>query len=89
LILIHSPIAVTTIFLVPPRLRFYRSAVAKMGDKFLISLSAENRKNANVKGGEKLEVTIELDTTPRTVELPIDLQKALMKNKTAKGNFKN
>ena len=65
----------------------YRSALAKMGDKFLISLSAENRKNANVKGGDKVEVTVELDTTPRTIELPIDLQKALDKNKTAKANF--
>ena len=62
----------------------YRSAVGKMGDKFMISLSAENRKNANVKGGDTLEVTIELDTEPRTVELPPDLQSALDKNKTAK-----
>src|SRR3982750_740420 len=61
----------------------YRSAVAKMGDKFLISLSAENRKNANVKGGDELEVTLELDTAPRTVDLPVELQKALSKNETA------
>ena len=65
----------------------YRSAVGKMGDKFMISLSAENRKNANVKGGDTLEVTIELDTEPRTVELPPDLQSALDKNKTAKAAF--
>jgi hypothetical protein len=65
----------------------YRSAVGKMGDKFMISLSAENRKNANVKGGDTLEVTIELDTEPRTVELPSDLQGALDKNKTAKAAF--
>ena len=65
----------------------YRSAVGKMGDKFMISLSAENRKNANVKGGDTLEVTIELDTEPRTVELPPDLQSALNKNKTAKAAF--
>jgi antitoxin component of MazEF toxin-antitoxin module len=65
----------------------YRSAVAKMGDKFLISLSADNRKNANVKGGDELEVTLELDTAPRTVELPVELQKALDKNITAKANF--
>jgi len=65
----------------------YRSAVGKMGDKFMISLSAENRKNANVKGGDTLEITIELDTKPRTVEIPIDLQKEFDKNKTAKANF--
>ncbi len=65
----------------------YRSAVGKMGNKFMISLSAENRKNANVKGGDSLEVTIELDTAPRTVEIPADLLRAFDKNKTAKVNF--
>ncbi len=65
----------------------YRSAVAKMGDKFMISLSAENRKNANVKGGDEVEVTLELDTAPRTVEIPKALQAALDKNKTAKLAF--
>ncbi len=67
----------------------YRSAVGKMGDKFMISLSAENRKKAGVNGGEAVEITLELDTLPRTVEIPTDLQEALNKNKTAKVNFKN
>ncbi|MBK8503727.1 MAG: DUF1905 domain-containing protein [Saprospiraceae bacterium] len=67
----------------------YRSAVGKMGSKFMISLSAENRINANVKGGDTLEITIELDTKPRTVEIPIDLQKEFDKNITAKANFEN
>jgi len=65
----------------------YRSAVGKMGDKFMISLSAEHRKNANVNGGETVEVSIDLDTVPRTVEIPAYLQKALDRNKTAKENF--
>jgi hypothetical protein len=65
----------------------YRSAVGKMGDRFMISLSSENRKNANVKGGDTLEVQVELDTAPRTVEVPDELQKALDKNKTAKAAF--
>jgi len=65
----------------------YRSAVGKMNGKFMISLSAENRNNAKVKGGEAVEVTLALDTAPRTVELPGDFQKALDKNKTAKSNF--
>lgn len=65
----------------------YRSAVAKMADKFLISLSAENRKNAGLKGGDEVEVTLILDTAPRTVEVPEELQKALDKNKTAKAAF--
>jgi len=65
----------------------YRSAVGKMGDQFMISLSAENRKNAGVNGGDVVEINIELDTEPRTVEIPTVLQKALDRNKTAKMNF--
>lgn len=65
----------------------YRSAIGKMGDKFMISLSAENRKNANVKGGDTVDINLELDTAPRTVEVPAELKKALDKNKTAKANF--
>ena len=65
----------------------YRSAVGKMGDKYMISLSAENRKNANVKGGDTVEISLELDTEPRIAEVPKDLQKALDNNKTAKINF--
>jgi len=67
--------------------RTYRSAVGKMGDTFLIILSAENSAKANVKGGDELGVFVELDTEPRTVEIPIDLLTALNKNRTAKANF--
>ena len=66
----------------------YRSAVGKMGGKFMISLSAEHRTNAKVNGGDIVEVSIELDTAPRTVALPADLKTAFEKNKTAKTNFK-
>lgn len=65
----------------------YRSAVGKMGDKYLISLSAENRKNANAKGGDELVVDIFLDTGPRPVEIPDDFNKALKKNKEAQTAF--
>lgn len=56
----------------------YRSAVAVMGGKYMIGLSAENRQAAGVQGGEELDVTIELDLEPRTVEIPADLQKVLL-----------
>lgn len=65
----------------------YRSAVGKMGGKFMISLSAENRNNAGVKGGDALEVAIEPDNAPRTVELPPEFQIELDKNETAKSAF--
>lgn len=65
----------------------YRSTVAVMGGQYLVSLSAENRKNAKVAGGDEVEITIELDTEPRTIELPIDFKKALAENHLAEINF--
>ena len=65
----------------------YRGAVGKMGNKFLISLSAENRSNAGVKGGDQVVVTVNLDTEPRTVEIPPPLQQVFRKNKVAKAAF--
>ncbi len=55
----------------------YRSAIAAMGGKPMISLSAENRKFAGVEAGDAVDVTVELDLEPRTVEVPQDLMSAL------------
>jgi hypothetical protein len=57
----------------------YRSAVAAMGGKFMIGLSAEHRQAAGIQGGQDAEITLEADTEPRTVTLPADLQAALKK----------
>lgn len=65
----------------------YRSAVAKMGDRFLIGLSAANRKASGLKGGDAVQVTLSLDTEDRTVEIPEDLQAALDRNSAAKAAF--
>ena len=59
----------------------YRSTVFVMGGKFLVGVAAEHRVKAKVKGGDKIEVTLELDDAPRTVELPADLAAALKKAK--------
>jgi hypothetical protein len=56
----------------------YPGAVAVMGGKFMIALSADNRQAAGVQGGEEVEVTIELDNEPRTVEIPKDLRSTLV-----------
>lgn len=55
----------------------YRSAVAVMDGKFMVGVSAENRQAAGVEGGEEVDVTIEVDREPRTVDIPADLQAAL------------
>src|SRR5665648_507079 len=56
----------------------YRSAIAVMGGKFMISFSSEHRQAAGVQGGQEADVTLELDLDPRTVEVPKDLNDALV-----------
>lgn len=55
----------------------YRSAVAVMGGKFMLPVSAEVRQNAGIAGGEEVEVTLVLDTEPRILEVPEDFEQAL------------
>ncbi len=50
-------------------------------------LSAENRGAAGVKAGDKVEITLELDTEPRTVAVPEDLAAALSKERGARERF--
>jgi hypothetical protein len=55
----------------------YRSTVAVMGGVFMLGVSAEVRQHAGVAGGDVVDVDIELDTEPRTVDVPPDLAAAL------------
>ena len=55
----------------------YRNTVAVMGGVFMVGVNAEHREAAGVKAGDTLDITLELDTAPRTVELPDDLAAAL------------
>jgi hypothetical protein len=57
----------------------YRSTVAVMGGKFMLPLAKEHRDAAGLKGGDKVEVSLELDTAPREVEVPKDFAAALRK----------
>jgi hypothetical protein len=65
----------------------YRNRIASLGGKFLIAVSAEVRGKASVKGGDKLEVELSLDTAPREVSLPDDFKKVLATNKKASKFF--
>ena len=65
----------------------YPNTVAVMSGKYMIGVSKERRKLAGVNPGEMVEVTLELDTAPRVMEVPPDLQKALDKDKAAKAYF--
>jgi hypothetical protein len=55
----------------------YRSTVAVMGGSFMIPFSQEHRTRSGIEPGTDVEVSLELDTQPRTVEVPADLAAAL------------
>src|SRR4051812_16639134 len=55
----------------------YRGMVQTSSGRFMLSLSAANREAAGLEAGNKVEVTLELDTEPRAVEVPDDLKSAL------------
>lgn len=61
----------------------YRTTVARMGGRFLVPVSADVRKAAGVTAGDELDVGIELDDAPRTVEVPADLAAALAEEPAA------
>ena len=65
----------------------YRSTVAVMNGKFMVGVSKDVREKAGVNGGDKVDITLSLDTLPREVELPADFVKALSKDVKAKKFF--
>lgn len=57
----------------------YRSTVAVRGGTFMLPLAKAHREAAGVQGGERVKVTLTLDTAPRDTPLPADLKAALAK----------
>jgi antitoxin component of MazEF toxin-antitoxin module len=55
----------------------YRNTVAVFGDVFMVGVSQAHRKASGLQPGDEIEVTLELDTEPRTVDVPGDLRAAL------------
>jgi hypothetical protein len=55
----------------------YRTTAVRMGGRFLVPLSAENREAAGVVAGQRISVDIEPDTAPREVTMPDDLAAAM------------
>lgn len=65
----------------------YRSSIASMGGRFLLSVSADVRERAGVKAGDEVDVDVELDTEPREVNVPADFAAALDARPEAKSFF--
>ena len=65
----------------------YRSTIAPMGGEYWIPVSADVRASAGVTAGDDVVVDVELDTEPRTVDVPDDLNVALNESPAAKSAF--
>ena len=65
----------------------YRTSVAVMGGVYMVGVSHERRLAAGVEGGQTVEVELELDTEPREVVVPADVQEALGADPVAKAFF--
>jgi bacteriocin resistance YdeI/OmpD-like protein/uncharacterized protein DUF1905 len=65
----------------------YRSSIASMGGRSMLGVSAENREKAGVAGGDVIDVDVQLDTAPRTVDVPKDFAAALRREPKAKATF--
>jgi hypothetical protein len=65
----------------------YRNTIAVYGNEFLVGVSAVHRAGAGVKGGDVVDVEIELDTAPREVVVPPDFAAALDAEPVARQTF--
>jgi hypothetical protein len=62
----------------------YRSTVATVNGVFMIGVSNDVRQAAGVAAGEEVDVTLELDTEPRTVVIPPELEELLAADPAAR-----
>jgi hypothetical protein len=65
----------------------YRSTVATVDGNYMVGFNADHRAASGIQGGDEVDVEIELDTQPRTVELPADFARALDHEPKAKATF--
>jgi hypothetical protein len=65
----------------------YRTTIAPMGGRFFVPLSAEHRAAAGVTAGDEVEVTVEVDTAERDVDVPSDLAALLAEDPVAGAFF--
>jgi hypothetical protein len=65
----------------------YRSSVGPYKGVNKLPVSAENRAGAGISAGDIVDVTLELDTAPRVVEVPDELAAALATDAAAQAAF--
>jgi uncharacterized protein YdeI (YjbR/CyaY-like superfamily) len=57
------------------------------GDVFMMAFNAEHRNASGIKAGDTLDVTLELDSAPRTVDVPQALAEGLAAQPGAQASF--
>lgn len=62
----------------------YRNTTASMGGQILISFNAETRKATGKGAGDEVEVRLDVDDAPRTIEVPPELAAELANDTAAK-----
>ncbi|MFN8623038.1 MAG: YdeI/OmpD-associated family protein [Chloroflexota bacterium] len=65
----------------------YRNTLAVMGGETWVGVSSAHRTASGLAPGDAIEVTLELDAEPRTVEVPADLAAALDAEPAARATF--
>ncbi len=60
----------------------YQVTPGVMDGRTMLSFSADHRQQSGLKGGDKVHVELAVATTPREVEMPDDLRKALEESDT-------
>jgi hypothetical protein len=65
----------------------YRSTVAPMGGEWWVGVNSDHRAASGLKAGDEVQVTLELDTAPRELEVPTELEAALDADPQARAFF--
>jgi hypothetical protein len=65
----------------------WRTSVATVNGGPMVGVNADVRAATGVRGGDEIEVDLELDTAPRTIDVPADLATALDAEPAARRTF--
>ncbi|MEO5964203.1 MAG: YdeI/OmpD-associated family protein [Candidatus Limnocylindrales bacterium] len=65
----------------------YRSTIAPMGGGWWVGVNADHREASGLRGGDEVQVTLDLDTAPRVLAVPPELAAALEADPVAKAFF--
>jgi hypothetical protein len=65
----------------------YRNTIAPMGGGWWVGVSQAHRQASGLRAGAEVEVTLDLDTAPREIEVPPELAAALEADPGAKAFF--